>query len=292
MRAAVRIAILGDGLVYWGGGIDLLRTLLNGICATPGEGKSIFLLLPKEDWKYRTFLRLTQIRDRFTGLLSRSGQRPTTRTRPTDAELKSIFAPYEDRVQVRFHDGHFQRPSGFAPGNKGKCRVSLPDIPWQRIPRAVDRVPARFSASAPAASVQSAGTALPTMENQCNPSRCQDHCRKCARCKGGCAGLPAPETRATIIALPFTPSIRAQWLNADPLEARKRHDLPKAYFIICNQFWVHKDHKTAFRAFARFLDSRSGDTIRVHSPRVHGEAWHDSIALLHIWTRSKNCCST
>ena len=23
------------------------------------------------------------------------------------------------------------------------------------------------------------------------------------------------------------------------------------YFIVCNQFWIHKDHATAFRAFAR-----------------------------------------
>ena len=105
MRPAVNIAILGDGLVYWAGGIDLLRTLLNGICATPGDGKSIFLLLPEEDWRYKTFLIFTQIRGRLTTLLSKSGQHPSTRTRPTDTELKNAFAPYEDRVQVRFFDG-------------------------------------------------------------------------------------------------------------------------------------------------------------------------------------------
>jgi glycosyltransferase involved in cell wall biosynthesis len=29
------------------------------------------------------------------------------------------------------------------------------------------------------------------------------------------------------------------------------------YFIVCNQFWVHKDHATAFRAFAAFASSSS-----------------------------------
>jgi glycosyltransferase involved in cell wall biosynthesis len=263
MRAAVKIAILGDGLVYWGGGIDLLRTLLNGICATPGEGKSIFLLLPEEDWKYRTFLRLTQIRDRFTGLLSRSVQRPTTRTRPTDAELKSIFAPYEDCVQVRFHDG---TSSGLlASLQEMKADVVFPcltslggtfPVPWigylldfqhRHLPHLFSRLELRYRQWRINAILRDAKTIVVN-----------------ARAVSADALAFRPETRATIIALPFTPSIRAQWLNADPLEARKRHDLPKAYFIICNQFWVHKDHKTAFRAFARFLATRSGDDESIH----------------------------
>jgi glycosyltransferase involved in cell wall biosynthesis len=263
MRAAVKIAILGDGLVYWGGGIDLLRTLLNGICATPGEGKSIFLLLPEEDWKYRTFLRLTQIRDRFTGLLSRSGRRPTTRTRPTDAELKSIFAPYEDRVQVRFHDG--SSAGLLASLQEIKADVVFPcltslgkrfPVPWigylldfqhRHLPHLFSRLELRYRQWRINAILSDAKTIVVN-----------------ARAVKADALAFRPETRATIIALPFAPSIRAQWLNADPREARKRHDLPTGYFIICNQFWIHKDHKTAFRAFARFLATRSGDNESIH----------------------------
>jgi len=263
MTAAVKIAILGDGLVYWGGGVDLLRTLLNGICATPSEGKSIFLLLPEEDWKYRTFLRLTQIRDRFTGLLSRSGQRPTTRTRPTDAELKSIFEPYEDRVHIRFHDGTSGGLLASLQDIKADvvfpCLTSLGrgfPVPWigyvldfqhRHLPHLFSRLELRYRQWRINAILRDAKTIVVN-----------------ARAVKADALAFRPETRATIIALPFAPSIRAQWLNADPLEARKRHDIPTRYFIICNQFWTHKDHKTAFRAFARFLATRSGDDESIH----------------------------
>jgi glycosyltransferase involved in cell wall biosynthesis len=263
MRSAVNIAILGDGLVYWAGGIDLLRTLLNGICATPDEGKSIFLLLPEEDWKYRTFLRLTQIRDRFAGLLSRSGQRPTTRTRPTDAELKSIFAPYEDRLQVRFHDG----TSGglLASLQEIKADVVFPcltslgrgfPVPWigylldfqhRHLPHLFSRLELSYRQWRSNAILRDAKTIVVN-----------------ARAVKADALAFRPETRATMIALPFAPSIRAQWLNTDPLETRKHYHLPTGYFIICNQFWMHKDHRTAFRAFARFLATRSPDDEPIH----------------------------
>ena len=37
-------------------------------------------------------------------------------------------------------------------------------------------------------------------------------------------------------------------------EIKKQYNLPDRYFVICNQFWVHKDHITAFRALANICD--------------------------------------
>jgi glycosyltransferase involved in cell wall biosynthesis len=263
MRPAVNIAILGAGLVYWAGGIDLLRTLLNGFCATPRDGKSIFLLLPEEDWKYKTFLTFTQVRDRLTSLLSKSGQRPSTRTRPTDTELKNTFAPYEDRVQVRFFDGTAR---GLLTSlQEIKADVVFPclssqgrefPVPWigylldfqhRHLPHLFSRLELLYRQRKIDALLRDAETIVVN-----------------ARAVKADALAYRPQTRATIIALPFAPSIRAQWLNADPLETRKHYRLPIGYFIICNQFWIHKDHKTAFRAFARFFASRSPDDEPIH----------------------------
>lgn len=51
-----------------------------------------------------------------------------------------------------------------------------------------------------------------------------------------------------IVSLPFAPIIE----NLDCLENNskliKKYKLPKQYFVISNQFWLHKDHKTAFKA--------------------------------------------
>jgi glycosyltransferase involved in cell wall biosynthesis len=67
-----------------------------------------------------------------------------------------------------------------------------------------------------------------------------------------------PGSARKIVALPFAPIPREQWFDLDPAAARRRHALPQRYFIVCNQFWIHKDHPTAIRAFAEFR-ARGGD---------------------------------
>lgn len=57
-----------------------------------------------------------------------------------------------------------------------------------------------------------------------------------------------PDTTAKITHLPFTPLFKKQLLSSDFSEIKTRYALPDKYFIISNQFWVHKSHITAFRA--------------------------------------------
>jgi glycosyltransferase involved in cell wall biosynthesis len=49
--------------------------------------------------------------------------------------------------------------------------------------------------------------------------------------------------------LPFSPNLDPAWLTDEPHRSAA-YALGRPYFIVCNQFWVHKDHRTAFRAFA------------------------------------------
>jgi glycosyltransferase involved in cell wall biosynthesis len=50
-------------------------------------------------------------------------------------------------------------------------------------------------------------------------------------------------------ALPFAPNLDPEWLRARP-ELLAPYAIAGPYFIVCNQFWMHKDHLTAFRAMA------------------------------------------
>lgn len=59
-----------------------------------------------------------------------------------------------------------------------------------------------------------------------------------------------PSHRARIYAMPFSPAPAADAFSVDIAEACCRYAVKGPYFIICNQFWKHKDHGTAFRAFA------------------------------------------
>lgn len=66
--------------------------------------------------------------------------------------------------------------------------------------------------------------------------------------------LAYPAQAAKLRALPFNACPREQWLDdtaAPRVEPRFSRGLP--YFMVSNQFWVHKDHPTAFKAFARLI---------------------------------------
>lgn len=58
-----------------------------------------------------------------------------------------------------------------------------------------------------------------------------------------------PSATAKVFNLPFAPIPKEKWLKINSILLNK-YQLPKKYFMISNQFWIHKDHKTAFRALA------------------------------------------
>lgn len=56
--------------------------------------------------------------------------------------------------------------------------------------------------------------------------------------------------------LPFSPNLNPEWLNDRP-EVLLNYAISGPYFIVCNQFWMHKDHLTAFRAIAEIARNRN-----------------------------------
>lgn len=50
-----------------------------------------------------------------------------------------------------------------------------------------------------------------------------------------------------IFVMPYTAVPEAGWFSLEGVDLDKYH-LPEKYFLISNQFWLHKDHKTAFDA--------------------------------------------
>jgi glycosyltransferase involved in cell wall biosynthesis len=69
-----------------------------------------------------------------------------------------------------------------------------------------------------------------------------------------------PSLTCCIFDLPFCAIPLREWFSekilSEPFEVlRVRYKLPKKYFVMCNQFWVHKDHITAFDALHRISDN-------------------------------------
>jgi glycosyltransferase involved in cell wall biosynthesis len=57
-----------------------------------------------------------------------------------------------------------------------------------------------------------------------------------------------PDFQCRIFPLPFAPIPFHGWFEDDPSEYRRKYCLPDRYFMISNQFWIHKSHMTAFKA--------------------------------------------
>jgi glycosyltransferase involved in cell wall biosynthesis len=54
--------------------------------------------------------------------------------------------------------------------------------------------------------------------------------------------------------LPFTTFPKSEWVGDDPGPTLRRYHLPRRFFLLCSQFWVHKNHAVVFQAIKKMLD--------------------------------------
>jgi len=78
--------------------------------------------------------------------------------------------------------------------------------------------------------------------------------------------------------LPFSPNAPANWFEPFDEDVRQKYGLPVKYFLISNQFWIHKDHPTALKAFRELASSQddiafvfTGDMNDYRRPRYIDE---------------------
>jgi len=63
-------------------------------------------------------------------------------------------------------------------------------------------------------------------------------------------------SNASIHILPFTPDLQSNFESQSGFNI-KQYGIDLPFFIISNQFWIHKNHITAFKAFKKFLNDYS-----------------------------------
>ena len=60
-----------------------------------------------------------------------------------------------------------------------------------------------------------------------------------------------PQAQARARVLRFCTPLRSHWLQDDARAVADAYELPARYFMVCNQFWSHKNHLALFRAIAQ-----------------------------------------
>lgn len=82
-----------------------------------------------------------------------------------------------------------------------------------------------------------------------------------------------------VLAMPFTPYAQPWSFDIDPVDAQCRYGVGGRYLMVCNHFWMHKDHATALRAFALLRKNPAnanlqlvltGDPIDHRDPQHYG----------------------
>lgn len=91
-----------------------------------------------------------------------------------------------------------------------------------------------------------------------------------------------PTINKRIFSIPFSPCPLKEWLDLD-LDVRNKYQINRPYFLISNQFWRHKDHVTAFKAYANYVNS-GGDRLLVCTGRTEDKRFpnyfHELVNLL------------
>lgn len=243
----MRVGILGHGFIEWGGGLDFLRGICGSLAAVDA-GIEMHLLLP---------VRGPRLRARRGWRLAKHGvkrmlHRPSTLGRMPDLRLvREVLVQPGRNLQV--HEIDVGTSAIDAASRRLGLQVLLPSVqpfdarvsvPWlgyiadfqhRHLPQFFHPTEIAARNSNFAAMLSSARGVIVN-----------------ARAVAQDIATFLPGGRATVTALPFSAAPDPAWLGTTP-PPLQAYDVAARYFIISNQFWQHKDHLTAWRAFGRLL---------------------------------------
>lgn len=278
--AKLRLGVCCDVLISWGGGVDLVVNQLRAIKAAQPSA-AVWLLVPgagpttqKFTWESVRYA----IKDWIKALIGRPRlpQNPEiTRNLQSDElvrRLKQIDPSLEIRYSAGLDDGLVQAAADLRldavylamrrPQSRPACALVgyVPDYQHRHLPHL-------FSAKELAERDQIFGALIAASDAMVMNARAVAEDMR--RFTPG----PLPELHV----LPFSPNLNPEWLDARP-ELLAPYAIDGPYFIICNQFWMHKDHLTAFRALAELAKTRSdvslictGGTTDYRDPTYFGK---------------------
>lgn len=279
----MKIGILATDFITWGGGLDFLRLVVESLLASPRSRDAEFHLLipdagPKLAWRRIRSRTKQTVKSLF------SGKALPPQHAPSPEVILQAFADFRDRITVQ----HI-------------------DIGKRALIRAVERL--KLDVVLPA--VHSLGTDYPRpwvgyaydfqhkyLPQYFTPDDCRSRDEHFAEMltqaksvivnsRAAAADIAefVPQATARVFALPFAPAPGDDWLEDRPA-VQSRYGIAPPYFIISNQFWIHKDHATAFAAFRILAENDpkialvcTGSTADERSP----EYFPGLIAQLERW---------
>ncbi len=248
MSNNLTIALLGR-YFGWGGGVDFLRHIANGLLARQqAHNLKIFLLLPKDNKIETPVDFLHVVKRSIKGSIQR--KRPWLAL-PTSAFHESVpdffLHTQGERIEIVYHESS---TAGLLRClRRIKADVALPVngtlgqnclVPWLGyVPDFQHKyLKENFSSDeCILRDIQFANIFRDATAAVVNSKAVKDDILKFS-----------PNTKTKIYSLPFSPNPVPEWFDELEYDVREKYSLPDKFFMISNQFWIHKDHLTAFKA--------------------------------------------
>ena len=251
-ESACRIGICADVLLGWAGGRDLV-VMTSRALRTANPSARLWLLVPgkprqrpKLSWKSFRYA----IKDAVKALIGRPRLKQSPETSQAEAveelaaRLRNFIPDLEVRYSAALDDGLARAAADLRldavylamrlPKPRPACALVgyVPDYQHRHLPHL-------FSAKELAERDEVFGRLVGGSDAMVMNAR--------AVAEDMRRFTPGPLPGLHV--LPFSPNLNPEWLQDRP-DLLASHGVSGRYFIVCNQFWMHKDHLTAFRAMA------------------------------------------
>jgi glycosyltransferase involved in cell wall biosynthesis len=227
----VKVGILAHDFISWSGGVDFLGTVIDSLLTGPAAGRAEFHLLLPESGKSAWPLGLPKL----------------WRRNASEAALPEAWL--ERAGGLAIHRIKKGRPALVREVKQNKLDAVLPavhslraDFPRPWVGYAYDFQHKYFPEHFPPENRRSRDEHFTDMLTTARAVIVN------SRAVAADIARFVPEATARVFALPFAPAPQGAWGEERP-EILPRYGLAPPYFLISNQFWMHKDHATAFEAF-------------------------------------------
>ena len=246
-----RIGIFGASMLEWGGGIDLLKNIINALHYEPDSYELfLFVPVPGDDLKSRLKRTAQRMlgRNVFKGIDENvvsniTEEYPFLRvTRFTNSTEGLIQKVNETGIELLFPCAYSMKDGFPVPW------VSyLPDFQHKYLPDFFTKEEIEHRDVTIGRRVNDGDALIVTSETA------KEDIHKYY-----------PECDKDIYVIPFSPAPRQSWLDTEG-SVLETYDFPSGmtYFLISNQFWIHKDHPCAFKALAELHKTKEYEDVHI-----------------------------
>lgn len=243
----MRVAMLGAGFIGWGGGVDFLKAYVAPLQRM--NDCEIYVFIPQDSWLRRI------AREVRYHLRTKVLHRPIGRYSPpyTTRELVDVF--HSDRVHVVVYNTYWNVLSDLKRALKEHdIDIVFPTIldlgrgfpiPW--IPYLPDLQHKYYPEFFSDEEIEDRDVSFQQLLHSAKSVIVEAQAVKNDLQKFYDVG------DTEIFVMPYTAVPEDGWFSLEDVDLDKYH-LPEKYFLISNQFWLHKDHKTAFDALKLLHD--------------------------------------